>query len=306
VDVTLQVLVSGLAAGAVYGLVGVGNSLVYRLTGVIHFAFGELIALAVFATLFFAAGTGPVTQTSVGGGRFLLALVGGLAVAAAASAGAYWFAVQPYQLRGSTIGWVGASLAVAFALRTLIVAIFDRPSYVFPDPLPFRDIGDEGFWHVGGATIQVRSLFVIAVALALVGVAAWILTRTRIGRALEAISSDVDAAAVVGLPVSRLVGAAFALAGVVAGLAAIVAAPSGAFDVDTAALIGLKGLAAAVVVRFALWPSFVAGVAFGLLEAGIANTSWAGPSYREVVPLALVLTVLAVRGLRRPEAEAAA
>jgi branched-chain amino acid transport system permease protein len=181
VDVTLQVLVSGLAAGAIYGLVGVGHSLVYRLTGVVHFAFGELIALAVFATLFLAAGTAPVTSESVGGGRFLLAVVGGLAITAAASAGSYWFAVQPYQLRGSTIGWVGASLAVAFALRTLIVTVFDRPSYVLPDPLPFRDVGDEGFWHVGGATIQARSLFVIAVALALAAVSALVLTRTRFG-----------------------------------------------------------------------------------------------------------------------------
>ena len=303
-DVVLQVAVSGLAAGAVYGLVAVGHSLVYRLTGVVHFAFGELIALGVFATLFFAAGTAPVTSTSVSGGRFLLAVLGGLALVAAASAGSYWFAVQPYQLRGSTVGWVGASLALAFALRTLIVAIFDRPSYVFPDPLPFRRLGDDGFWHVGGATIQARSLFVIAVALALAGASAWILARTRFGRALEAVASDVEGARIVGLPVSRLVGLAFALAGVVAGLAAVVAAPSGAFNVDTAALLGLKGLAAAVAVRFALWTSFVAGIAFGLLEAGIANVSWAGPPYREVVPLALVLALLAARALREPEARA--
>src|SRR5215216_4343010 len=122
VDVILQVAVSGLAAGAVYGLVPVGHSLVYRLTGVVHFAFGELIAVGVFATLFLAAGTEPVTSTSVSGARFLVAVVGGLAIVAAASAASYWFAVQPYQLRGSTIGWVGASLALAFALRTLVVA----------------------------------------------------------------------------------------------------------------------------------------------------------------------------------------
>src|SRR5215213_8425805 len=206
VDITLQVAVSGLAAGALYGLVAVGHSLVYRLTGVVHFAFGELIAVGVFATLFLAAGTEPVTSTSVSGARFVVAVVGGLAIVAAASAASYWFAVQPYQLRGSTIGWVGASLALAFGLRTLVVAVFDRPSYVFPDPLPFRRIGDDGFWHVGGATIQARSLFVIGVALALAGASAWILARTRFGRALEAVASDVEGARVVGLPVSRLVG----------------------------------------------------------------------------------------------------
>ena len=57
--ITLQVLIVGLAAGAGYGLVGMAYSLVYRLTGVVHFALGELTTLAIFATLWFAAGTGP-------------------------------------------------------------------------------------------------------------------------------------------------------------------------------------------------------------------------------------------------------
>ena len=57
--VALQVLVAGLAAGGVYGLVAAGHSLVYRLTGVVNLAFGDLIGLGVFTTLLVAAGTGP-------------------------------------------------------------------------------------------------------------------------------------------------------------------------------------------------------------------------------------------------------
>src|SRR3954451_24192818 len=204
----LPILAGGFAAGAVYGLVAVGHSLVFRLTGVVHFAFGELIALGVFVTLFVAAGSGPVSQTSVGGGRFLAALVVGLVVTAAASAGAYFLAIEPYRARGSVIGWVGASLAVAFAIRTLLVVFFDRPAYVFPDPFGL------GVWRVGEATIQQRSLFVAAVALALAAAGWMLLQRTRFGRALEAIAQDFDAAVLVGLPVARLLGSAFALAGV--------------------------------------------------------------------------------------------
>src|SRR5690349_12165853 len=77
VALALQILASGFGAGAVYGLVAVGHSIVFRLTGVVHFAFGELIALGVFVTLFVAAGSGPVSQTSVGGARFVLALLVG-------------------------------------------------------------------------------------------------------------------------------------------------------------------------------------------------------------------------------------
>jgi branched-chain amino acid transport system permease protein len=296
----LQILASGFAAGAVYGLVGVGHSVVFRLTGVVHFAFGELIALGVFTTLLVSAGTGPVSQTSVGGGRFLVALAIGLFVTAAASAGSYFLAIEPYRARGSTIGWVVASLAVAFAVRTLLVVFFDRPAYVFPDPLPF------GVWRIGGATIQQRSLFVAAAALALAAGGAWLLTRTRFGRALEAIAQDFDAALVVGLPVRLLVGIAFALAGVWAGLAAILAAPSAAFDVDAAARYGLYGLLAAVVVWFEPRRALVVGVAIGLVQAMVTSAHVAsaelGPSYRDVVPFVLGLALLAVRARRTAEA----
>jgi branched-chain amino acid transport system permease protein len=291
VAVALQILASGFAAGAVYGLVGVGHSLVYRLTGVVFFAFGELIALGVFTTLLVAAGSGPVSQTSVSGGRFALALVVGLVVTAAASAGSYFLAIEPYRARGSVIGWVGASLAVAFAVRTLLVVFFDRPAYVFPDPLPF------GVWRIGGATIQQRSLFVAAAALALAGIGVALLTRTRTGRALEAIAQDFDAAVVVGLPVARLVGIAFALAGAWAGLAAILAAPSAAFDVDAAARYGLYGLLAAIVVWFEPRRALVAGIAIGLVQATVTSahlgTAQLGPAYRDVVPLVIGLALVA-------------
>ncbi len=300
--IALQILAGGFAAGTVYGLVAVGHSLVFRLTGVVHFAFGELIALGVFVTLFVAAGSGPVSQTSVDGGRFLVALVVGLVVTATASAGAYFLAIEPYRARGSVIGWVGASLAVAFALRTLLVVFFDRPAYVFPDPIPFRRIGDDGIWHLGGATIQARSLFVAAAALVLAAVGVRLLQRTRFGRALEAIAQDFDAAVIVGLPVSLLVGLAFALAGVGASLAAVLAAPSAAFDVDAAARFGLYGLVAAVVAWFDARQALLAGIALGLIQSTVSSAHWGGgPPLRDVIPLALSLAVLAWR-FRTPEA----
>jgi Branched-chain amino acid transport system / permease component len=51
VSLSLQVLLSGLAAGGIYGLLAVGHTLVYRLTGIVHFAFGDLVGLAMFVAL---------------------------------------------------------------------------------------------------------------------------------------------------------------------------------------------------------------------------------------------------------------
>jgi len=62
VSLALQVLVTGLAAGGVYGLVAVGHSVIYRLTGIVHLAYGDLVGLGVFGTLLVAAGTGPSSR----------------------------------------------------------------------------------------------------------------------------------------------------------------------------------------------------------------------------------------------------
>jgi branched-subunit amino acid ABC-type transport system permease component len=250
VSLTLQVAVSGLAAGGVYGLVAVGHSLVYRLTGVVHLAFGDLVGLGIFTTLFLAVGTGPVTSQTAHGARFVLALVVGLAVCTGAGIASYVLWVQPYLQRGSTLGWVAAIAAIAFACRAAIGAVFTRSSYVFPDPLPFRKLGREGFVTLGGASLQARAFFVFAAAVALAVAASWTLERTRSGRALRAIAEDAEGARIVGIPVDTFVSIAFGLTAGLACLAAIVAAPSGAVDANTGALLGLKGLVAALAVRF--------------------------------------------------------
>ena len=102
------------------------------------------------------------------------------------------------------------------------------------------------------------------------------------------------------MPVESLVAVAFGIVGGAGAVAAIVAAPSGNGNVDTGALIGLKGLVAALVVRFG---SPLNAMAAGLRPRGrrgddrerAYRTLALGPSYREVVPLALVLLLVALR-----------
>ena len=301
-SVVLQVLVSGVAAGAVYGLVAIALVLVYRLTGIVYFAFGDLVGLAVFAALLVAAGTGPVTETNVGALRFLAALAVGTLVCIVASAAGYWLAVHPHLERGSVVGWVAGTIAIAYAARTAVDVFFTRPRYVFPDPLPFDEVGHAGFVEVGGASIQVRAFFVIAVGLVLAGLASVVLRRSKLGRGLRAIESDVEGAALTGVPVSWLIAAAFGLTGGLAALAAVVAAPSSPFGVEAGSLLGVKALVAALLVGFSSpIAGFVAGLGVGVVEAGIANLHVAGlqlgPAYHEVIPIALVLVIVAVRAL---------
>ncbi|HEX2089303.1 MAG TPA: branched-chain amino acid ABC transporter permease [Actinomycetota bacterium] len=296
----LQVVVTGLAAGAAYGLIAIAYTLIYRLTGVIHFALGELINLAVFTTLFFAAGTGPVTRTNLGVARFIPSLAGGVAIAVLSSALVYLVALRPFLRQQSLIGWVGVLVAVTFGVRGFLTASFARPSYVFPDPLPFSRVGRNGALDLGGGvTLQVRTFFVIAVGMLLASLAGWILTRTRFGRALQAIESTHEGAQLVGIPTDRLLALAFGLAGALAAVAAIAQAPSAPVSVETGALLGLKGLVAAVLIGFSSpWRAFAAGLAVGVLETAISTLDVGpfrlGTEYRDIIPLAVALAAIAL------------
>ena len=308
-SLSLQILLSGLAAGSVYGLLAIGYTLVYRLTGIVHFALGGLVGLGVFVALYVTSGRGPVTAASASSWRFAAGLVVALVVVSALGAGSYFAVVHQFVTRGSTLGWVAATVAILFAIENTLAVVFPRPAYVFPDPLPFRDAGNDGVVTVGGATFQLRSVFVIVLGLVLAAAVSHVIHGTRFGRGLQAIAEDVDGARVVGVPLERYVGLAFALVGALAVVIAVAAAPSGPFSVTTGTLLGVKGLVAAVVVGFASPElAFAAGLGLGVVEAAIAGGEVSGhslgASYREVLPLAFVLLLLAFRGRRTaPEVE---
>ena len=305
-SLAVQVIFTGLSAGGVYGLVAIGHSLIYRLTGIVHFALGDLIGLGAFVTLLVAAGTQPLTQETVSVGRMTLAIVTGVVVCVLVGAGGYFAVVQPYIGR-SAIGWVAATLALGFAIHAVLDAAFSRPAYAFPDPIPFRRVGHDGLVTILGAEVHVRSLAVIGVAVVVAAAASWVLQGTWFGRSLRAIADDPDGAAIVGISVERTRAVAFGLAGGLAALAVVVAAPGTPFETGSGALLGLKGLVAAVLVRFGgLWSAFAAGLALGIFEAAL-GTGLLGhlpgiASYRELIPLLAAIVVLAVRPLRLQEA----
>jgi branched-chain amino acid transport system permease protein len=143
-SLTLQIVLSGLAAGSVYGLLAVGHTLVFRLTGIVHFALGDLVGLGVFIALFVTAGRGAVTQQSASSLRFVLGLAVALVATAALGSGSYFAVIHQYLQRGSTLGWVAATAAIAFAIQSLLSVVFSRPAYVFPDPIPFYKAGNDG------------------------------------------------------------------------------------------------------------------------------------------------------------------
>ncbi|HVF21035.1 MAG TPA: branched-chain amino acid ABC transporter permease [Mycobacteriales bacterium] len=306
-QVALQAVLTGLAQGAVYGLVALGFTLVHRLVRVLSFAHGDLVVTAVFVGVLVTVGRTPVVTTP-GVASALVQVLATLLVGTALSVGLYLLAVRPFlhRTRGASsavAGWVAATLAVGLLLREGLGLVFTREAYAVADPLRLdRLVGRDGVVGLpGDVTVPSRVFGVVVVgALAALAVDRWV-ARSRTGVALRAVADDAETAALMGIPTERVVLLAFAVAGLLAGLAGLLSAPAGRATVSAGAILGLKAAAAALLGRLgSLRGAVVAGLALGVVESLAVNSTALGPAYADVLALGVLVVVLAARpeGLR--------
>lgn len=292
--VALQAVATGLAQGAVYGLVALGFTLCYRLVRVLDFAHGDLIVGTTFVSVLATVGTTPVLRTPSLGVAVAQVFVA-LAVGAALGAGLYLAAVRPFR---TEVGWVAATVTAGLVVREAVGLVFTREAYAVADPLR---LPTDLLSLPGGGRLPVRVLLVLLLALGIGIAVERLLVASRLGKAMRAVADDRDSAALMGIPTDRVVLVAFAVAGVLAGVAGLLSAPSGPVTVSGGVVLGLKGVAAALLGRLgSARGALVGGLALGVVEALAVSSSWLGPSYRDVLALGVLVVVLAARpeGLR--------
>ena len=302
--VLLQVLLSGLSAGALLGLVAQGFSLVAGTVRVLHLAHGDVVVAAVFVGVLGVLGTTPVTARLGLGSSLamvLLIVAGGAALAALVA----FVAIRPFlpDRRGRTadpLGWVAAGVASGLLLRAVLGLLLPQEGYAVPDPLRLSSLTSTGLVDLpGGATLPVRTLAVLVLGVGLGVATERLLVRSRFGRSLRAVADDPDAAALCGVNPGHVVLLAFAAAGALAGVAGLLDAPGSSLSVDGGVVLGLEAIAAALLGGLgSLRGAVVGGLAVGVFQALAVYAG--GASWQDVAPLALLVVLLAVRpqGLR--------
>lgn len=305
--VLLQAALSGLANGAVLGLVALGFTLVAGSVRVLHLAHGDVVVAAVLTAVLVVVGTTPVA-VALDPGPALALVVLALAAGAGLSAAVALLAVRPHLpdvsagRAGDPVGWVAGGVAAGLLLREVLGLLLPQEGYAVPDPLRLGALTASGVLPLpGGQVLAARVPAVLLLALAAGVAVERLLGRSRFGRALRAVADDPEAAALCGVPARRVVLQAFVLAGLLAGLAGLLDAPGRvSLSVDDGVVLGLSGIAAAVLgglgsARGAL----LGGLAVGLLQS-LAVTAL-DPRWTDVVPLGLLVVLLAVRpeGVRR-------
>lgn len=303
--VFLQAVISGLSIGAVYGLVGLGFTLVWSLTRVLALAHGDVVVGSVLVAVLVVVGRTPVASSPGVGHSVLLVVLTVLAGVALALL-TYAVAVRPFLDRSrrsdDVLGWVAGTVTAGLVIRTALGLALPAAAYAVPDALHLDRITSSGVVDLpGGATVTVRSFAVFAVAVIVATATDWFIRRSRIGRGMRAVADDVDAAAICGVDVERLVVVAFALAGFLAAVAALLDAPAHAVAVDSGALLGLSGAAAALLGKLGSPRGAVfGGLVLGVGQQLIALSSHLGADWAATFPLAVLVAVVALRpaGLR--------
>jgi len=304
--VLLQAALSGLAAGAVLGLVALGFTLVAGTVRVLHLAHGDLVVASVFTGVLGVLGRTPVAA-DLGPARAAAFALLVLGAGAGLSAAVALLAIRPALpdvatgRGGDVLGWVAGGVTAGLLLREVLGLLLPQERYAVPDPLRLDALTASGVVRLpGGGLLPARVPAVLVLGLLAGLLAERLLVRSRTGRALRAVADDPEAAALCGVPGRRVVLTAFVVAGLLAGLAGLLDAPGRALGVDDGVVLGLSGVAAALLGGLgSLRGAIAGGLAVGLLQ-GLAVT-YLGAAYADVVPLGLLVVLLALRpeGVRR-------
>lgn len=272
-------LIAGVVHGNAYALLAVGITLIFGVTNVINFAHGAVFALGSILGWWFIAEQGlPLWLTIV--------LV--LAITAAVGVLIDVLAVHPLR-KAPAIAALLATVAAGLIIENLTQIVFGPDTRPFPQVLPTNN------FQLGGVRFGTSDLVMFAITLVVMAGLAGFLRFSRYGLAIRATAQDPDAAAQMGIGVSRIQVLAFAIASGLGGLAGIfVGLYNSNISPTSGTLAGLTGFVAATIGGLGSIPgAVIGGFALGILEAfGIYVF---GDGYRDLITFGVLVAFLILR-----------
>ena len=270
----LQFLFSGITVGAIYGLVGLGFSIIYNASHVINFAQGEFVMLGGMSTVFLIGLGLPMP----------LAILLAIAFTAVAGLALEKFAIEPAK-DASIITLIIITIGASIFLRGAAQVAWGRnfhsmPSFSGNDPI-----------LIGGASILPQSLWVLGGTIFIVIVLVWFFNRTMTGKAMVASAHNPVAARLAGINAKFILLLSFGLSAMLGGVAGILIAPISLTYPGVGIMLGLKGFCAAILGGFGK----PMGAVLGGLIVGISEAMTAGyisSAYKDAVAFIIILVVL--------------
>jgi branched-chain amino acid transport system permease protein len=275
-----QQIVFGLGLGAIYALVAIGFSLIYRTMGLLSFVHPQFVMLgSVF---------GYTALVKLHLALWEAAVPVGLATAVV-SVGVDQIGLRPIRRRGGTeIAMILATVAWGIVLVEVV-----RQQWAYgPSALSLRGSARPPF-HVLGVEVRWDTVGALATAAVLAACLAVFLRRTRAGRALRAVGESSRTASLMGIDVERTLALAAGISGLLGGVAGLLVGYFFSAGISTGA-IGVKALAAAVIGGFGNVPgAVVGGLVLGVFDNIVATDVSA--TWRDAIVYGLIIAILLLR-----------
>lgn len=275
----LQLLISGVAQGCIYGLIALGFVLIYKATETVSFAQGDLMMVGAFGGL--------LTMTLLGFPFWLsiLAAVLGMAL--------FGILLERLVIRPilgqPAFSIVMLTIGVGYVLRGLITMIPNIGTETHTLPVPYAG----QVINLGSLVISADQLVVIGATTLLCALLFAMFRYSKLGIAMQASSQNQLAAYYMGIPVKRLNGLVWGLAAGVAAIAGLLLAPI-TFVHANMGFIGLKAFPAAVVGGFGSLPgAIVGGLVIGIVEA--LSGFYLPEGFKDIAPYIVVLIMLVLK-----------
>jgi branched-chain amino acid transport system permease protein len=276
----IQTIVDGVATGSLYGALALAVVLIFRTTGIVNFAQGEM---AMFST-FIAWG---LVEAGIPLG---LAILATLAISFAGGMLIERVIIRPVE-GGEVLTLVIVTLGLFILTNSAAGWIWGFENRSFPSMF-----GDDAV-DVAGVSITVESLGIVGLLLAVVGVLFLFFQYTKIGLALRAVSMNPESSRLAGISVGRTLMVGWGIAAAVGALAGVLIAPRLFLDVNFMGGVLIYSFAAATLGGFdSPFGAVIGGWVIGVSE-NLASTyvDFIGSDLKILVPLAIILAVLLVR-----------
>ena len=274
----LQLVISGIAQGCIYGLIALGFVLIYKATETVSFAQGELMMLGAFCGL---------AAMSMLGFPFWLAVLSAIAAMAVFGVVLERLVIRPI-LGQPAFSIVMLTIGIGYVARGLVTMIPGIGTETHALEVPYRNVT----WNLGSLVLSAEQMVVIAVTAVLCAALFAMFRYSKLGIAMQASSQNQLAAYYMGIPVKRLNGLVWGLAAAVAAVAGLLLAPI-TFVYANMGFIGLKAFPAAVVGGFGSLPgAIVGGLIIGIVES--LSGFYLPEGFKDIAAYVVVLIMLMV------------
>jgi len=274
----LQLLISGLTIGSIYGLVAVGFCMVYNTTEVINFAQGEFVMLGGMVAATAASGFGWPLPVAL-----LFAVATVTLIGLVAEKLTFGLSRKP-----EVMNLIIVTIGLAIVIKGAVMMLWGK----FPKDL--KAFSGEVPLNLLGASVTPQALWVVGASVLVMVAVGFFMKRSATGMAMRAAAADRGTAALMGIPVARLSTFSFAVAAGIGAIAGVIITPLTMTSYEQGTLIGLKGFCAAIIGGMGnVYGAFLGGLILGVAEALAAGLGASG--YQDAVAFLLLIVLLLVR-----------